>query len=111
MTKSKSTSMLALRTFALRLAETEEGIACKGTLLESRTIKTRGKAFLFLRPTEARLKLGASLKEAAARAAKSPDRCVVGTGGWVKLKLDDASDPLDVYRRWIAESHALFGKK
>ena len=60
--------------------------------LESRTARTRGKAFLFLRATEARLKLQASLKDAAARAAKEPGRYVVGSGGWVLVKLDEIGD-------------------
>jgi hypothetical protein len=100
--------MQALRRFALRLPDTEEGVACAGTALESRTVRTRGKAFLFLRATEARLKLQASLKDAAARAAKEPGRYVVGSGGWVLVKLDDSTDPIRGLEGWIAESHALF---
>ena len=103
-------SMVALRKFALRLQGVEEGVACEGTPLEARTIKVRRKAFLFLRAKEARLKLGASLKDAAKRASKEPDRYVVGANGWVLLRFDDATDPLDVFTRWVAESHALFAK-
>ena len=102
--------MVALRKFALRLPDAEEGVACKGTPLEARTFKIGKKAFLFLRPKEARLKLGASLKDAAKRASKEPDRYVVGASGWVLLKFDDATDPLDVFTRWVSESHALFSK-
>jgi hypothetical protein len=88
---------------------TEEGVACEGTALESRTIRTGNKAFLFLRPTDARLKLAGSLKEAAAHAAEAPNRYVVGTGGWILVKFDDATDPTGVVERWIVESHALLG--
>jgi hypothetical protein len=100
--------MSALLKFALRLPETEEGVACEGTALESRTVRTRKKAFLFLRSTEVRLKLGPSLKEAVARASKNPDRYSAGSGGWVKVKLDEVTDPIEVLECWIAESHGLF---
>lgn len=107
----KQTSMQALRKLALRLPGTEEGVACAGTALEARTIRAGSKAFLFLRPQEARLKLDASLKEAAARASKEPGRYVVGKGGWVLIRLDDSKDALEVLGRWIAESHGLFAAK
>ena len=109
--RSRQSSMQALRKFALRLPQSEEGVACEGTALESRTIKTQSKAFLFLRSTEARLKLGKSLKEATKLAAKEPEKYRVGAGGWVLVKFDDATDPLDVLQRWVAESHGLFGAK
>jgi predicted signal transduction protein with EAL and GGDEF domain len=101
--------MQSLRRFALTLPETEEGVACAGTALEAVTVKRKGKAFLFLRATEARLKLDASLPEAEALATKNPARCQVGAHGWVLVKLDGKSDPLDVLKRWTAESHALLG--
>ena len=107
----KNASMHALRKFALRLPDVEEGIACEGTAVESRTVRTRKKAFLFLRPKDARLKLDASLTDAAARASKEPDRYAVGGGGWVLVKFDDATDPLRVLERWVAESHSLFASK
>ena len=46
-----------LRRVALRYPEAEEGVACEGTAAEKRTIKARGKAFLFLGATGAMLKL------------------------------------------------------
>lgn len=108
MADPKPTTMLALRKFALRLPETEEGVACEGTALEARTFRTAKKSFLFLRAADARLKLDASLKEAAALAEKDPKRFEVGTGGWVLVKLDHATDAIDRLERWVTESHGLF---
>ena len=100
--------MQAMRKVAMKLAGVEEGVACAGTPLESRTTKVGGKAFLFLRASEARLKLMASLAAAKALAKKSPARVRVGSGGWVKILLDDADPlPMNVIAKWIAESHAL----
>lgn len=49
--------MQALRKAALRYAGTQAGVAREGTPIESRTVKTRNKAFLFLTMGHARLKL------------------------------------------------------
>jgi YjbR len=97
-----------LRDTALRLPNTTEGIACAGTALESRTIKTNDKAFVFLRGTEARLKLAGSLPEARRMAAKQPAQYTAGAGGWVKIVFA-ADTPRDVLARWIAESYQLMG--
>jgi hypothetical protein len=105
----KPTAVQALRQYALCLADVDEGVACPGTALESRTVRRNGKTFLFLRATQVRLKLASSLKEAADLAAMAPDRFSVGANGWVLVKLDGAAPPLDVLQRWIAESHALLG--
>src|SRR5713226_4595552 len=43
-------TLRALRRAALRHPDVEEGLACKGTVIESVTFKVQGKAFLFLRP-------------------------------------------------------------
>ncbi|MDP1920919.1 MAG: hypothetical protein Q8L14_32060 [Myxococcales bacterium] len=94
---------------AKQLPDVEEGIACKGTALESRTFKANSKAFLFLNAKDARLKLGASLGEASAFAARAPGRCTVGAGGWVKLSVAAPPAP-DVLARWITESRAAVGK-
>jgi len=103
------TIMQVLRQFALKLPETEEGVACEGTTLESRTVRRKNKAFLFLRAADLRLKLAASLKEAAELASQEPARYAVGAHGWVLVKLDGASDPLEVLKRWIQESYSLLG--
>jgi hypothetical protein len=100
--------MQALRKAALRYPGTEEGVACEGTPIESRTVKARNKAFLFLTVGHARLKLRESLPEAAKLAQKRPDQLKVGSGGWVKASLGaDQSTPLDVLERWVGESYQL----
>ena len=95
--------MKALATIALALPDVTQGIACAGTVLESRTFCVGGKAFLFVGGKDARLKLDASAKDATARGF------AVGANGWVKLSLD-ALPPVKVLAGWIAESHALLGK-
>ena len=100
--------MLALRKVAMRYPGTEEGVACEGTPIESRTVKARGKAFLFLRVDHARFKLRESLPEANKLASRQPGRLQVGSGGWVKANLgNDGSTPLDLLERWIGESYRL----
>jgi hypothetical protein len=100
--------MQALRKFALRYPGTEEGVACEGTPIESRTVKARNKAFLFLTVGHARLKLRESLPEATKLAQKTPDQLQVGSGGWVKASLGaHESTPLDVLERWVGESYRL----
>lgn len=107
MAPSKS-GMQALRKIALRYPGTEEGVACEGTPIESRTVKTRNKAFLFLTIGHARLKLRESLPEATRLAKKTPDQLQVGSGGWIKASLGaDGSAPLDVLERWVGESYQL----
>jgi hypothetical protein len=106
---SESLLTKALRKLALAHPGTEEGIACAGTAVESRTIRVGGKAFLFLRPTELRLKLSKSLPEARKLAGKDPSRCEAGAGGWVKLTLrSDEKKPAPFLAAWIAESYGLF---
>ncbi len=100
--------MQVLRRAALRHPGTEEGVACEGTPIESRTVKARNKAFLFLTIGHARFKLRESLPEATKLAQTRPDRIQVGSGGWVKASLSaDGSTPLDVLERWIGESYRL----
>jgi hypothetical protein len=86
----------------------EEGIACKGTAVESSAFKARKKTFLFLSAAHARLKLRESLVEAAELATKEPSRYEVGSLGWIKITLGHAPDPpLDLLKRWIDESHRV----
>jgi hypothetical protein len=101
-----------LSRLALRLPGTAEGIACAGTALESRTITAGGKAFLFLRETELRLKLRDSLPEVTELAAERPDRYSVGAHGWVTIRPTAARAAPEPYARWIEESFRLIaGKK
>ncbi len=93
--------MADLAALAAALPGTEQGIACAGTALESRTFHIRRKTFLFLSKRQARLKLDASAPEA--RALGLP----VGANRWVTLQLD-ALPATSVLKRWIAESHSLF---
>jgi hypothetical protein len=101
-----------LRQRALQYPEAEEGIACEGTALEKRTIRARGKAFLFLGAADAMLKLSASLPEATALAAAEPGRYEVGAHGWATISFGDvASLPVEVLLRWVDESYRLLAPK
>lgn len=101
----------AMRKLAEGYADAEQGIACAGTAVESRTYKVNGRAFLFLRPQDARLKLAASLGEAADLAASAPEVCSAGAGGWVHVKFGAgaALPSVATITRWIAESYELMG--
>ena len=93
----------ALRKVALEYPLTEEGVACEGTALEKRTVKVKGKAFLFLGPADAMLKLDRSRAEAKRLGL------AVGSSGWVKAPFDAA--PVDVLKRWVGESYGLMAPK
>jgi hypothetical protein len=102
----------ALRRLALRYPEAQEGIACEGTAIETRTVKVRNKAFLFMGRADVRVKLGESLAEAAELAAKTPGRYTVGANGWMKVTFGDGeSPPLDLLGRWIDESYRLLAPR
>ena len=104
MKKAEPATMDALWDAATRTPGVESGVACAGTAVETRTAKVRGKAFLFLRPQDARFKLAAS----AAEASRPGSGCKVGAGGWCHVVLGAAdTPPLEVMERWIAESHGL----
>jgi len=92
--------MADLSKFALALTDVEQGIACAGTALESRTYGTSKKTFLFVSTKQARLKLDSSASEAKKLGF------AVGTNGWVTLPLDTLP-ATPVVKRWITESHAL----
>ena len=98
----------ALRAVAMQCPGAEEGIACKGTAVESSAFKARKKTSLFLSAAHARLELRESLAEAAELATKEPSRYEVGSLGWIKITLGHAPDPpLDLLKRWIDESHRV----
>lgn len=104
MARAKAATMDALWAAATRHADVEEGIACAGTAIETRTAKVRGRAFLFLRKEDARFKLGASIADAS----KPGSGCKVGKGGWCHVVLGAAdAPPLGVMTPWIDESYAL----
>jgi hypothetical protein len=101
----------ALRAIAARYPDVEEGIACKGTAVESVTCKVRKRAFLFLRPAAVMLKLRESLGEASGLARKEPGRYSAGSGGWVTVREPDAAPlPMDMMKRWIGESYGLMSE-
>ena len=110
-TKTPASLAATLRSIALALPDTQEGVACAGTPLEARTFQIRGKAFLFVGAKDARLKLAASLAEALAFARKAPDVCQASANGWVRLTLGAGLPAPAVLAKWLAESHgALAGK-
>ena len=92
-----------LGTIALRLPDVEKGIACEGTSVERSTFKINKKAFLFLGNVDAMIKLQESIPEARKVAG-----CKVGASGWTKVTwTPDAVPPLDLLKKWVAESYRL----
>jgi hypothetical protein len=103
---AKSKTEQALRKIAIRYPGAEEGIACKGTKVESPTFMVGKRAFLFVNSTVARLRLGESQKSAAKLAAKEPNRYNVGAGGWSKISYGENDVlPLDLLAKWVDESY------
>lgn len=101
--------MLVLRNAALRQPDVIEGLACKGTTIQSATFKVRGKAFLFLRPGRVMVKLDGSRSEALKHAERNPERYRVGSGGWTTVTYDAPKEvSLPQMERWIRESYGLF---
>ena len=94
------TTMVNLATIALALPDVDQGIACAGTALESRTYQLKKKSFLFVSKDQARLKLDASASEAKKLGF------TVGANGWVAIPLGDVP-AVAVIKRWIAESYSL----
>jgi hypothetical protein len=95
----------ALRKAARRLPDVEEGVACEGTAVESRTFRIGKKAFLFVRPAALMLKVDESA-EAVRRLAAKDDRYRIGAGGWVTVTLGSAPPPsLPLITRWMNESY------
>ena len=95
--------MANIGTIALALPDVEQGIACAGTSLESRTYQVKKKSFLFISKDQARKKLDASAFEARKLGF------AVGANGWVTVPLD-ALPAAAVLKRWIAESYALIAR-
>lgn len=104
--------MKALRALAAKYPGVDEGVACKGTALESSTFGVKKKAFLFLadarEPCTVRLKLAKSVAEARKLAAQDPARYAIGAGGWAKLTFPAADPPpLELLKRWVDESYRV----
>lgn len=103
--------LAAAEATARKLPGVTLGIACRGTALESHTLKLGSKAFAFFRPGTLMLKLATSLPAARTLAASDP-RVRAGASGWVTI---DHADGLPVsattLHRWLRESHALFAAK
>jgi len=75
-----------------------------------RTIKVRGKIFLFLGQDKETLNLTVKLPESADAALglpfTSPTRYRLGHSGWVSARFPKNSEiPLDMFRDWIDESY------
>ena len=82
-----------------------------------RTIKVRGKIFLFLGHDREQLNLTVKLPQSADAALGlpfcSPTRYRLGRSGWVTARFPkDKEIPLDMFRDWIDESyHAVAPSK
>jgi predicted DNA-binding protein (MmcQ/YjbR family) len=82
-----------------------------------RTIKVRGKIFLFLGRDREQLSLTVKLPQSADAALGlpfcSPTRYRLGRSGWVTARFPkDKEIPLDMFRDWIDESyHAIAPSK
>jgi hypothetical protein len=102
------TPVAVLRAIALRQVNVEEGVACRGTAVESHAFKVRKRTFLFAREAEMMLKLAGSLPEAQKLASQDPSRYKAGLGGWVTVKLGaNGLPPQELLKRWVAESYGL----
>lgn len=100
----------ALLRTALALPGTAQALACKGTALESTTVSVGGKNFLFVRSSEARLKLADARAEAEALAREDPEHYAIGAGGWALIRYGDGTvPPKSLLARWVKESHATIG--
>ena len=105
-----------LRMVALGYPQTELGVACQGTALESSTVKARDKAFLFMSGVgpsyTVRLKLCQSQGEAMQLAANEPGRYKVGAHGWTTISFSDSEPPpIELLKRWIDESYRVIADK
>jgi predicted DNA-binding protein (MmcQ/YjbR family) len=94
-----------LRRFALRFPEAYEDFPWG-----DRTMKVRGKIFLFLGHDRETLNLSVKLPESAEAALglpfTSPTRYRLGRSGWVTARFPKGSEiPLDMFRQWIDESY------
>ena len=96
--------MQALRKFALKYPEAQEGLAGEGTAVECVTVHVRNKTFLFVSDTIIRLKLSDSLPEAA-EARHEGAVPLRGRDSWLGEDRVSKGDslPLDLFKKWIDE--------
>jgi predicted DNA-binding protein (MmcQ/YjbR family) len=100
-----SRALQALRRFALRYPEAKEDFPWG-----DRTVKVRGKIFVFLGHGDGTLNLSVKLPHSADAALglpfTSPTRYRLGRSGWVTARFPDGSAvPIDMFRDWIDESY------
>ena len=101
-----------IATFSLGYPDATEGTSCAGTAIESRTVLTGKRAFVFLRRKELRMKVGDSFAEVEALAAAHPDRYEAGRNGWIKVTLEAGADPTpEQWQRWVDEAFRLMATK
>jgi predicted DNA-binding protein (MmcQ/YjbR family) len=106
---SSSRAVQALRQAALRHADVQESVACKGTAIESATFKVGGRVFLFLRSGRVMVRLDRSQEEATRLAEEKPACYKVGSGGWTTVSSTGPKElSLKLLEKWIAESYRLF---
>jgi predicted DNA-binding protein (MmcQ/YjbR family) len=100
-----SRALQALRRFALRYPEAKEDFPWG-----DRTVKVRGKIFVFLGHGDGTLNLSVKLPDSADAALAlpftSPTRYRLGRSGWVTARFPEGSEvPIDMFRDWIDESY------
>src|SRR5256714_11017166 len=100
-----SRALTALRKVALSYPEAAEDFPWG-----ERTIKVRGKIFLFLSEDGEKLYLTVKLPKSSESALglpfTSPTRYRLGRSGWVSARFPKGSAiPLDMFRDWIEESY------
>lgn len=100
-----SVAVQALRRFALRHPGAVEDFPWG-----ERTIKVRGKIFVFLGQDGEKLNLTVKLPHSADAALglpfTTPTRYRLGRSGWVSARFPKGSAiPLDMFRDWIEESY------
>jgi predicted DNA-binding protein (MmcQ/YjbR family) len=100
-----SRALQSLRLFALRYPEAKEDFPWG-----DRTVKVRGKIFVFLGQGDASLNLTVKLPKSAEAALglpfTSPTRYRLGRSGWVSARFPEGREvPLDMFRDWIDESY------
>jgi predicted DNA-binding protein (MmcQ/YjbR family) len=108
--KGRATSELAVTVRALRKFALSYPQAAEDFPWGERTIKVRGKIFLFLSEDGEKLYLTVKLPHSSDAALglpfTSPTRYRLGRSGWVSARFPKGSAiPLDMFRDWIEESY------